>query len=168
MDVKPLERHIETLITPTIEDMGFDLVRIKLTGPSEGQTLQIMAERIDGKDIEVEDCVSISRAVSAIMDVEDPIPSNYNLEVSSPGLDRPLTRLKDFDRFSGYDVKIKLDKDIDGQRRFKGCLTGIKDTDIILETDDGTQTFPFASISKAKLVLTDKLLESAKKQEVSC
>ncbi len=110
------------IITPVIEDMGFELVRVRLMA-GKTQTLQIMAERPEG-GIEVDECAAISTAVSAVLDVEDPIEDAYTLEVSSPGIDRPLTRLKDFDVWEGYEAKLETDELIDGRRRFKGELAG--------------------------------------------
>src|SRR6056297_2273071 len=117
-----IDRRLAEIITPVIEDMGFELVRIRLMG-GKTHTLQIMAERPDG-GIEVDDCAAISTAVSAVLDVEDPIEDNYTLEVSSPGIDRPLTRLKDFDVWDGYEAKIETTEMIEGRRRFRGQLAG--------------------------------------------
>ncbi len=113
-----IDRRIAEIITPVIEDLGYELVRVRLMTGKES-TLQIMAQRPDGS-IEVDDCAAISTAVSAILDVEDPIVDAYTLEVSSPGIDRPLTRLKDFDRWIGFEAKIETEELIDGRRRFKG------------------------------------------------
>ena len=119
--------------------------------------LQIMAERPDG-GIEVDDCARISRAVSAVLDVEDPIAGEYVLEVSSPGIDRPLTRLKDFERWAGYEAKLETAEPIDGQRRFKGTLAGVEDGEVLLEIPEGTIGLAFDMVSDAKLVLTDALI----------
>ena len=120
-------------------------------------TLQIMAERPEGW-IEVEDCARISRSVSAVLDVEDPIGGEYVLEVSSPGIDRPLTRLKDFERYDGYEVKIETSEAIDGRKRFKGVLAGVEDGEVLIEIPEGTIGLSFDLLADAKLVLTDALI----------
>ncbi|MFO1107107.1 MAG: ribosome maturation factor RimP [Amaricoccus sp.] len=151
-----IDRRLAGIVTPTIEGLGFELVRIRLMG-GKRNTVQIMAERPEGW-IEVEDCARISRAVSAVLDVEDPISGEYVLEVSSPGIDRPLTRLKDFERYDGYEVKIETSEMIDGRRRFRGTLRGIEDNEVLLEIPEGTIGLDFAWLSDAKLVLTDELI----------
>ena len=117
-----------------------------------------MAERKDGAGMVVGDCVAVSRAASAILDVEDPISGPYELEVSSPGIDRPLTRLADFERFAGFEAKLETALPLDGQRRWKGCLLGLDGETVRLKTKTGEVALPFAAIEKAKLVLTDDLL----------
>ncbi|MDA7827361.1 ribosome maturation factor RimP, partial [Rhodobacteraceae bacterium] len=121
-----MDERLAQIVTPVIEDMGFELVRIRLMG-GETKTLQIMADKPEG-GIEVDDCGDISTAVSAILDVEDPISDAYDLEVSSPGIDRPLTRLKDFETYEGYEVKLETAEMIEGRRRFKGELAGVEGT----------------------------------------
>lgn len=161
-----MDRRIAEIITPVIEDMGFELVRIRLMG-GKTATLQIMAERPEG-GIEVDECAKISTAVSAVLDVEDPIVDQYNLEVSSPGIDRPLTRLKDFETFEGYEVKIETTELIDGQRRFKGMLAGVEGEEVLLNLERGdeevTVGLNFDWLSDAKLVLTDELIKEMLKQ----
>ena len=156
--------QIAELIRPSLEAMGFDLVRVQLTG-SQAQQLQVMAERQDEAGMTVEDCAEISRMLSALLDVEDPIPGEYTLEVSSPGIDRPLTRLKDFDRFAGLDAKVEMRLPVDGRRRFKGRLEGTEGDAVRLSCDAGPATLPFADIVKAKLILTDELLALAAQQQ---
>ena len=155
-----IDKRLAEIITPVIEDMGFELVRLRLMG-GETETLQIMAQRPDG-GIEVDDCAAISTAVSATLDVEDPIVDAYTLEVSSPGIDRPLTRLKDFDTWDGYEVKLETHDLIDGRRRFKGPIRGTEDGEALIEIDvNGEPTIiglQFDWISDAKLVLTDELI----------
>jgi len=160
-DMSALEQ-IERLIEPTLTDMGYDLVRVVIQG-KERRTLQIMAERHDEAGMTVDDCADISRAVSAILDVEDPISGAYTLEVSSPGLDRPLVRQRDFERYAGYETKVEMKMAIDGQRRFSGRLLGIEDEMVRMEVDGETVDLPFADILKAKLLLTDELLAEAMK-----
>lgn len=151
-----IDRRLAGIVAPTIEDLGFELVRLRLMGGKKA-TLQIMAERADG-GIEVEDCATISRAVSAVLDVADPIAGEYVLEVSSPGIDRPLTRLKDFARYDGYEVKIETSEAIDGRRRFRGTLEGVADGEVLIAIPEGTIGLDFALIGDAKLILTDALI----------
>ena len=148
---------VERLITPTLDAMGFDVVRVILSG-SRNALLQIMAERKSDGGMSVEDCASVSRAVSALLDVEDPIEGAYSLEVSSPGLDRPLTRLADFERFKGLEAKVEMQLPIDGRRRFTGRLAGLRDGRILIATEQGQAELPFADLARAKLLLTDELL----------
>ncbi|MGB0749458.1 MAG: ribosome maturation factor RimP [Magnetospiraceae bacterium] len=159
-----LVADITARITPPVEDMGFELVRVLLTTATR-PTLQIMAERKDRSGMTVDDCAALSRAISAMLDVEDPIHGTYTLEVSSPGLDRPLTRRADFDRFAGFDAKVELATTLDGQRRFSGVLKGLKDDAILLEVDGEIKALPFVDMRKAKLLLTDALIASAKTEE---
>ncbi len=151
-----MDRRIAEIIAPVIEGMGFELVRVRLMA-GKTRTLQIMAERPDG-GIEVDDCARISTAVSAILDVEDPIEDNYTLEVSSPGIDRPLTRLKDFDTWAGYEAKLETAEMIDGRRRFKGTLAGTEGSEVLIEIAEGTIGLQFDWLTEAKLVLTDELI----------
>ena len=155
-----IDRRLAEIITPVIEDMGFELVRIRLMS-GKTTTLQIMAEKPDG-GIEVDDCAEISTAVSAVLDVEDPILDAYTLEVSSPGIDRPLTRLKDFDTWNGYEAKLETTELIDGRRRFKGELAGTEGDEVLIEIEEQGETvtigLQFDWLSDAKLVLTDDLI----------
>lgn len=130
-----IDRRLAEIIIPVIEGMGFELVRVRLMSSTKSKTLQIMAQRPDG-GIEVDECAQISTAVSAVLDVEDPIEDEYTLEVSSPGIDRPLTRLKDFAAFEGYEVKIETTEMIEGRRRFKGVLAGVEGDDVLLTMDE--------------------------------
>ncbi|MEM6309512.1 MAG: ribosome maturation factor RimP [Pseudomonadota bacterium] len=160
-----MDRRLAEIITPVIEDMGFELVRVRLQG---GKTplLQIMADKPDG-GIEVDDCAEISTMLSATLDVEDPILDAYTLEVSSPGIDRPLTRLKDFDVFEGYEAKLETAELIDGRRRFKGELAGVEDDEVLINVEEGTIGLKFDWLSDAKLVLTDELIKLMLKQRKS-
>ena len=155
-----IDRRLAEIITPVIEDMGFELVRVRLMG-GETKTLQIMAEKPEG-GIEVDDCARISTAVSATLDVEDPLQEAYTLEVSSPGIDRPLTRLKHFDTWEGHEAKLETDEMIDGRKRFKGTLMGTEGDEVLIEIDLGGQPttigLKFDWLSDAKLVLTDDLI----------
>lgn len=156
-------RRIAGIVTPSIEAMGFEVVRVMMTG-GRRPTLQIMADRGDGSMISVDDCAEISRTVSAVLDVEDPIAGEYTLEVSSPGIDRPLTRLKDFERWAGFDARIDTAVPVDGRKRFSGRLKGVADGErVLIGVEDGTTAeVAFDGISRAKLVLTDALLEASR------
>lgn len=157
-----IDRRLAEIITPAIEGLGFELVRVRLMG-GKIRILQIMADRPDGGII-VEDCAKISTAVSAILDVEDPIEDNYTLEVSSPGIDRPLTRLKDFDVWKGYEARIETTELIDGRRRFKGFLAGTEGDEVLIEIEEGTIGLTFEWLSDAKLILTDDLIAEMLRQ----
>ncbi|MHA6265568.1 ribosome maturation factor RimP [uncultured Aliiroseovarius sp.] len=161
-----IDRRLADIVQPVIEGMGFELVRLRLMGGNT-PTLQIMAERPEG-GIEVDECAEISTAVSAIMDVEDPIEDNYTLEVGSPGVDRPLTRLKDFEAWSGNVAKIETSELIDGRKRFKGTLAGVEGNEVLIEIENHgepvTIGLDFDWLSEAKLVLTDDLIREALRQ----
>ncbi|HEV8036694.1 MULTISPECIES: ribosome maturation factor RimP [Yoonia] len=151
-----IDRRIAEIITPVVEDMGFEVVRVRLMTGKES-ILQIMVQRPDGQ-IEVDECAQISTAISAVLDVEDPILDVYTLEVSSPGIDRPLTRMKDFDQWEGFEAKVETDELIDGRRRFKGQLAGTEGDEILITIAEGTIGLKFEWLSDAKLVLTDELI----------
>lgn len=157
-----IDRRMAEIITPVIEDLGYELVRVRLMA-GKNTILQIMADKPEG-GIEVDDCAKISTAVGATLDVEDPIVEEYALEVSSPGIDRPLTRLKDFENFEGYEAKIETTELIDGRRRFKGQLAGIEGTDVLINVEEGTIGLQFDWLSDAKLVLTDELIAEMLRQ----
>ncbi|WP_299193459.1 ribosome maturation factor RimP [uncultured Litoreibacter sp.] len=156
-----IDRRLAEIAQPVIEGMGFELVRVRLlTGKQD--ILQVMAEKPEG-GIEVDDLGEISTALSAVMDVEDPIAGEYNLEVSSPGIDRPLTRLKDFDMWQGYEAKLETDELIDGRRRFKGELAGTDGDEVLINIEEGTVGLKFDWLTDAKLVLTDELIRDVLK-----
>lgn len=161
-----IDSRLAEIVAPVIEDMGFELVRLRLQG-GKTHTLQIMAERPEG-GIEVDECADISNAVSAVLDVEDPLNDSYVLEVGSPGIDRPLTRLKDFGTFEGYDAKIETSELIDGQKRFRGILAGVEDQEVLINIEQGgevqTVGLQFDWLADAKLVLTDELIAEMLKQ----
>jgi ribosome maturation factor RimP len=151
-----IDRRLAEIITPVIEGMGFELVRVRLMG-GKTHLLQIMADRPEG-GIEVDDCAAISTAISAVLDVEDPILDAYTLEVSSPGIDRPLTRLKDFEAFEGYEARLETAELIDGRKRFKGVLAGVEGNEVLINIEEGTIGLDFDWLSEAKLILTDELI----------
>ena len=140
-----IDRRMAEIITPVIEDLGFELVRVRLMS-GKNTTLQIMADKPDG-GIEVDDLRQDQPGVSAVLDVEDPILEDYTLEVSSPGIDRPLTRLKDFEMFEGYEAKIETDELIDGRRRFKGELAGVEGDEVLINVEEGTIGLKFDWLS---------------------
>jgi ribosome maturation factor RimP len=161
------EGRIAALIEPTLDAMGFRLVRLRIAGGGR-PVLQLMAERADGS-MSIDDCTEVSRAVSAVLDVEDPIAGAYNLEVSSPGIDRPLVRRDDFARHQGFMVRIETRAPIDGRKRFKGKLGPLEGESVLIdyETSDkvgGKAAIPLAEIAEAKLVLTDELIQAALKR----
>lgn len=153
--------NIAALIDPTVSALGYELIRVSYGGGRK-PTLQIMAERPDGT-MGVEDCAKLSRELSLILDVEDPLPGEYLLEVSSPGIDRPLTRPKDFERWLGFDAKVELGVQMDGRRRYRGRMTSFDGAMLIMETDEGVVEIEFGEIAKAKLLMTDELLEAVQK-----
>ncbi len=160
-----LLKRIDDLLDAPLEDMGYGLVRLHFGGEGRYRALQIMAERLDGGNLSIKDCTEISRTASALLDVEDWIDGRYNLEVSSPGMERPLIKLKDFERFKGRAAKVELEDAIDGQRRFKGELKGINEDDEIIMNVDGEEVLlPHRMLLKAKLVITEDLLRAIKQE----
>ncbi|KZY06327.1 MULTISPECIES: ribosome maturation factor RimP [unclassified Sulfitobacter] len=157
-----MDRRLAEIITPVIEDLGFELVRVRLMS-GKSITLQVMADRPEG-GIEVDELALISQSISAVLDVEDPILDEYTLEVSSPGIDRPLTRLKDFEAFEGYEAKLETVDLIDGRRRFKGELAGTEGDEVLINVEEGTIGLKFDWLSDAKLVLTDELIKEMLRQ----
>ena len=163
---KPLIiKKIERTITPTVESMGFELVRVVLIGSGK-PTLQIMAEKPDGT-ITIDECGKLSQAVSVLLDVENVLEdAPYYLEVGSPGIDRPLTRLKDFVRYAGQEARIELDTPVDGRKRFKGLLKGTKDNIILLAIETGDVEIPFSSIEKAKLLVPEEVIQPKQQKKI--
>jgi ribosome maturation factor RimP len=156
--------RVAELIEPALADRGFRLVRVAVTG-AEGKTLQIMAERADGT-MTIDDCETISKEISPLLDVHDPIADAYRLEVSSPGIDRPLVRPSDFEDWAGHEAKIEVKELIDGRRRFRGILEGFEDGEVRIEVDLGAAGknvigIPVGLIAEARLVLTDDLIREA-------
>ncbi len=152
---------IDRLIRPSLDAMGFRLVRVRFGGGAR-PVLQVMAEPTDGSPMTVQHCAEISRTISAVLDVEDPIPSAYTLEVSSPGIDRPLVTRDDFRRFAGYEAKLETARLVDGRRRFAGIISAVDaDDNITVAEAAGPAVVPFTALQKAKLVLNDALMEAA-------
>ncbi len=158
-----LEGRIVAIIHPAISDLGYELVRVAVLG-RERPTVQIMADRADGSQISVEDCEAISRAVSAVLDVNDPIPGRWTLEVSSAGIDRPLTRVKDWNRFAGHVARVELSIPVAGRRRINGTILGADATTARVREAETDYDIPLADIRRAKLVLTDALIEATAPQ----
>ena len=155
---------IETItktIEPALTDMGYELVRVSINGV-EAKTVQIMAERADRQDMTLDDCEQISHTASALLDVADPFKGRWVLEVSSPGIDRPLVKPADYDRFKGQEIKVELSTDIDGRKRFKGLLKGIQNNQITMDFEGNEIQFDFADVAKAKLTFKDETLDNKK------
>lgn len=157
----PLEIKITNIVRPVIEGLGFTLVLVKTIGEAGAMNVQIMAEDPETKRLGIDACTKISKAISAVLDVEDPINGKYRLEVSSPGIDRPLTRLEDFEIYKGYEARLEADIPTEnGQRKFRGRLQGLEGENIMIVTDQGEAKIAYASLTKAKLVLTDELIKA--------
>lgn len=155
-----LEARLADIVSPTLENMGYELVRVSVLG-RDRPTVQVMADRSDGSQITVADCEAISRQLSAVLDVEDPIPGAWSLEISSAGIDRPLTRPKDWNRFAGHLARAETVAPINSRKRFSGIVLGADDTSARLRLDDGNEiVLPLSAIRRAKLVLTDALIEA--------
>ena len=152
-----MDKKLAELLNPILEDLGFEMVRIRLSD-GDPSTLQIMADRLDGP-IGVDNLADINTSVGTILDVEDPIMENYTLEISSPGIDRPLTRKKDFDSYQGFEAKLETTELIDGRRRFKGILAGISNDEVLINLEEGTVGLKFNWLSDARLVLSDDLIK---------
>ncbi len=158
--------QVTRLIEPEVEALGYGLVRVAMIGGGSDPTLQVMAERPDTRQLDLSDCEQISRRLSQILDAleaegRDPIPGGYRLEVSSPGIDRPLTRLKDFDDWSGHEARISLAEPQDGRKQYSGTLQGTQGEVVQIMVKDGhTHSIPFSSIASAKLLLTDALIKA--------
>ncbi len=159
-DHTTLEGRLAAIVGPTLDGMGYELVRVAVLG-RERPTVQIMADRADGSQISIEDCEAISHAVGAVLDVEDPLPGAWQLEVSSAGIDRPLTRAKDWTRFAGHQARVEMQFPVDGRKRFAGVVLGADGDVARLRLDDGAEvSLRLDAIRRAKLVLTDALIEA--------
>jgi ribosome maturation factor RimP len=153
------------MLDPVAEAAGYEIVRLRLMGGGEARRLQVMAERPgehgSAGEMDIEDCAKLSRALSEVLDAADPISGEYTLEVSSPGVDRPLTRLKDFETYEGYEARLELDRLAEGRKRFRGVLAGVDDDSVAIDLEGEAETtlVPFAWIAEAKLVLSDELMK---------
>jgi ribosome maturation factor RimP len=150
---------LERLIEPELRRLGYDLVRVTMIGGASDPTLQVMAERPDTRQLDLADCERISRKLSELLDLADPIDGSYRLEVSSPGIDRPLTRLKDYDDWKGFDARLTLAEPHEGRKQFTGTLQGLEGESVLILTKTGdAHALAFPGIASAKLLLTDKLI----------
>ncbi|TAN54888.1 MAG: ribosome maturation factor RimP [Rhodospirillales bacterium] len=160
------ENAVSAAIEEPLKSMGYELVRVQLSGAAQRATLQVMAERLDGKAMTIDDCTEISRALSPILDVADPINGAYVLEVSSPGIDRPLLRPKDFERWSGFEARLETRQPVEGRKRFKGLLLGLEGENVKIKDEAGLEfSLPLTLLSKAKLVLSDTLIKHTMQQQ---
>lgn len=160
------EDRVAALIEEPLKSMGYELVRVQMTGAAKRATLQVMAERTDGVAMTIDDCTEISRALSPILDVADPIAGAYALEVSSPGIDRPLIRPKDFEAWKGFEAKLETKAPVNGRKRFKGLLMGLEGDEVLLKDEEGVDhRLPLSGLAKAKLVLNDTLIKHAMQQQ---
>ncbi|MDE1901906.1 MAG: ribosome maturation factor RimP [Alphaproteobacteria bacterium] len=160
---KAIESRINALIAADIAAAGYDLVRVQITGNGKYATLQVMAERQNGTGMNVEDCAAISRLVSDKIEAQPDLAEKFGLEVSSPGIDRPLVRLKDYEAWQGHVAKVELGAPVQGKKRFQGRIARVAGDVVEFEADKAVIAVPFAAIEKAKLVLTDELLKAAQK-----
>ena len=157
--------QVISIIEPSLVDLGYELVRVHFGGGNKPM-LQIMFDRVDGQEVAIEDCTLASRTISVLLDVADPIMEAYELEVGSPGIDRPLTRTKDFASYVGFEAKVELKQAVDGRRRYRGVLLGLDDGHVRLENPDADDVeiiLPVSDVAKAKLVLTDELIAAVQK-----
>ena len=157
--------QVISIIEPSLADLGYELVRVHFGGGNKPM-LQIMFDRVDGQEVAIEDCTLASRTISVLLDVADPITEAYELEVGSPGIDRPLTRTKDFASYVGFEAKVELKQAVDGRRRYRGVLLGLDDGHVRLENPDADDVeiiLPVSDVAKAKLVLTDELIAAVQK-----
>jgi ribosome maturation factor RimP len=150
-------KELQDLLAPSLASLGYELVQLRLLSGNR-PTLQILAEPLNGGTMNVDDCTAVSRHVSAVLDVEDPIAGAYDLEVGSPGIDRPLVKAADYERFKGEEAKIETAAPLNGRKRFRGILEGVDGTDVRIKVDDQTYSVPLGAIQAAKLVLTNELI----------
>lgn len=163
----PLEEKLLASVEPVARDLDYAVVRLRVMGGAKRKRMQVMAERADGS-MDVEDCAKLSRAISAVLDVEDPFQGEWDLEVSSPGIDRPLTMPEHFDRWAGFQAKLELDRLVENRKRFSGTLAGTEEGAVLIDLSgetDHTASIPFDWIAEAKLVLTDALVEESLKRQ---
>ena len=162
-----MSERIAQLIAPVVDELGYELVRVQIQGGARHATLQIMAERRDRTAMLVEDCARLSRAISALLDEADPIDGEYTLEVSSPGIDRPLMKRADYERFLGHEAKIEMVLAVDGRKRFQGTVMGLDGDTVMLENAGTVFPLPLAEIKSAKLILTDRLIAAVEDESAA-
>lgn len=153
----PVEERVIALIEPTAAGLGYRIVRVRLSG-NRRKRLQIMGERVSDGEMGIDDCTKLSRALAPVFDLDDPVDGEYDLEISSPGIDRPLMRIEDFERFKGHEAKLETVMMTDNQRRFKGVISAVEGDVIVLATDQGETRLKFGQLADARLVLTDRLI----------
>ncbi|MEE2932657.1 MAG: ribosome maturation factor RimP [Pseudomonadota bacterium] len=159
-----IENQLKALAKPSLSNLGYEIVRVRLRGGFGKRVLQIMIDRFDETPVSLEDCAIVSRQLSAVLDVEDPISGNYNLEISSPGIARPLVKERDFERFLGFTAKVELEKTIRGRKRFRGRLVGCDRGIVSIQTEQGEEELPISDIAAASLLLSDDLIEEHRKK----
>lgn len=159
MKASPLEQRIEETLAPSLESMGYRIVQVKLQENARSRVLSILAERRDGQGMTVDDCADISGRASAILDVEDPIQGAYQLEVASPGIDRPLTSAEDFSRFAGHEAKLEAMLPVQGRKRWRGEIAGVENDEVKILVDGVEWRIALSNLRAAKLVLTDRLID---------
>jgi len=162
-----LSERIAQLIAPVVDELGYDLVRVQMQGGARRATLQIMAERRDRKAMVVDDCARLSRAISNLLDEADPIDGEYTLEVSSPGIDRPLMKRADYERFLGHEAKLETDQPIDGRKRFQGTIASLDGDTVMLDSAGTVFPLPLAQVKSAKLILTDRLIAAVEDESAA-
>jgi ribosome maturation factor RimP len=162
-----LSERIAQLIAPIADELGYELVRVQMQGGARHATLQIMAERRDRKAMIVDDCARLSRAISARLDEADPIDGEYTLEVSSPGIDRPLMKRADYERFLGHEAKVETDQPIDGRKRFQGTIASLDGDTMMLESAGTVFALPLGQVKSAKLILTDRLIAAVEDESAA-
>ena len=162
-----MSEQIAKLIGPVADELGYELVRVQIQGGARRATLQIMAERRDRTAMIVEDCARLSRAISNLLDEVDPIAGEYTLEVSSPGIDRPLMKRADYERFLGHEVKIETNTAVDGRKRFHGMIAALDGDTVMLDSEGTTVPLPLAQVKSAKLVLTDRLIAAVEDESAA-
>jgi ribosome maturation factor RimP len=162
-----LSESIAQLIAPIMDELGYELVRVRIQGGARHATLQIMAERRDRRAMLVEDCARLSRAISPVLDEADPIEGEYSLEVSSPGIDRPLLKRADYERFQGHEAKIELMAPIEGRKRFQGVIAAVDGDTVRLDSDGTVFPLPLAQVKNAKLILTDRLIAAVEQENAA-
>jgi ribosome maturation factor RimP len=162
-----LSEKIATLIGPIADELGYEMVRVQIQGGARRATLQIMAERRDRTAMIVEDCARLSRAISNLLDEADPIAGEYTLEVSSPGIDRPLMKRADYARFLGHEAKIEMNAAVDGRKRLQGSIAALDGDTVVLESDGATVLLPLAQVKSAKLILTDRLIAAVEDESAA-
>jgi ribosome maturation factor RimP len=162
-----LSERIAQLIAPIVDELGYELVRVQIQGGARHATLQVMAERRDRRAMVVEDCARLSRAISVLLDEADPIDGEYSLEVSSPGIDRPLMKRADYERFMGHEAKLEMTAPVDGRKRFQGTISALDGDTVMLESAGTLFPLPLTEVKSAKLILTDRLIQAAEDENAA-